>query len=232
MAKKNTKKKKITRQSKTRKVEIPNQYILPLKEIHSLPRDQTFNLLDIGAGVRDIKKFLPSNIKYVSLDCITPGGIKHNIILDLDKGSDGEGHIPIKSDSFDIVLCLETLEHLQNPQRTMEEILRITTDDAWVFLSMPNEYNFWLRLQYLFGMKDKMKEPFQIVNKHLHIHLPRVKDIKRFFGNYLNLDETYYGWNSYRAPKIFNKILSKLSRIWPSMFTRMIVIKGTKFTTP
>ena len=110
----------------------------------------------------------------------------------------------------------------------MREILRITHEDSMIFLSMPNEYNFWLRLQYLFGIKDQMKEPFQIVNKHLHIHLPRVKDIKRFFNSYINIEEVYYGWDSYKGPKIFNKLLTKLSTIWPSMFTRLVVVKGIK----
>ena len=93
---------------------------------------------------------------------------------------------------------------------------------------MPNEYNFWLRFQYLFGIKENMKEPFQTVNKHLHIHLPRVKDIKKLFNKSLNIEKIYYGWDSYRAPKIFNKLLTKLARVWPSMFTRVVVIKGVK----
>lgn len=207
---------------------IPIQYILPIKEISNLPSDKKYSLLDIGAGMRDIKKFLPKNIRYFSLDCTAD--VKHDITLDLDRGSDGNGHIPVKSNNIDIVLCLETLEHLRNPQRTMDEILRIAKDDALIFLSMPNEYNFWLRLQHLFGIKDKMKEPFQIVNKHLHIHLPRVKDIKKFFSNYVEVESVHYGWNSCRAPKIFNKVLTKLSRIWPSMFTRVVVVKGKKYS--
>lgn len=222
----------VKKNSKKIENNIPSQYILPLKEIHSLPKDKVYTLLDIGAGVRDIKKFLPKNINYMSLDYIS--NIKHDITLDLNVGSDGNGRIPVTSNSFDIVLCLETLEHLNSPQKTMNEILRISKDDALIFLSMPNEYNFWLRLQYLFGVKDHMKEPFQVVNRSLHIHLPRVKDIKRFFSNYVDVQTTYYGWNSYRAPKVFNKILTKLSQIWPSMFARMVVVKGVKhsFTTP
>lgn len=205
---------------------IPIQYILPIREIANLPKDKQFTLLDIGAGVRDIKKFLPKNIQYFSLDC--NDNINHNIKLDLNKGSDGYGHIPVKSNTFDIILCLETLEHLQNPQKTMKEILRISKDDAIIFLSMPNEYNFWLRLQYILGIKDDMKDPFQVVNHNLHIHLPRVKDIRTFFNDYLNIKKVYYGWNSYRAPRIFTKVLTKLARIWPSMFTRVVVIKGSK----
>ena len=208
---------------------MPIQYLLPLKEINKLPKDINFTLLDIGAGIRDIKKFLPDNIKYISIDC--NDNINHNLKLDLNIGSDGKGHIPIASNTFGIVLCLETLEHLQNPHNTIKEILRLSKDNALIFLSMPNEYNFWLRLQYLFGVKDDMKDPFQVVNHNLHIHLPRVKDIKRLFSSYLNIEKTYYGWDSYRAPKIFNKILTILAKVWPSVFTRIVVIKGKKNTT-
>lgn len=206
--------------------DLPTQYILPIKEISKLPKDKEFRLLDIGAGVRDIKKFLPNNIRYLSLDCNK--SVKHNIQLDLDKGSDGMGHIPIKSNSFDIVLCLETLEHLRNPDKTIKEIIRISKDNASIFLSMPNEYNIWLRLQYMLGIKDSMKEPFQVVNKHLHIHLPRVKDIKKLFNKHLKITKTHYGWNSCRAPKAFDRVLTKLANVWPSMFTRIVVVKGVK----
>lgn len=207
-------------------INAPTQYSLIIKAMKKLPKNREFNLLDIGAGTKDIQKFLPKNINYISLDCRGD----HDIEIDLDKGSDGNGHIPIDSKAFDIILCTETLEHLQNPHKVMNEILRISKDDASIFLSMPNEYNFWLRLQYLLGIKDKMKEPFQVVNRHLHIHLPRVKDIEKFFGNYLYIEETYYGWSSYRFPKVFDKALSKLSKIYPSLFARIVTVKARKYT--
>ena len=202
---------------------IPPQYLMPLDELKTLPEDTIFTLLDIGAGTKELKKFLPENIKYFSLDIQGP----HNLLVNLDHQK-----IPLRDNSVDIIMCMETLEHIQNPNKVMEELKRIAKDDAWFFISMPNEYNFWLRLLYMFGVKDSMKEPFQIVNKHLHIHLPRVKDIKRFLSGYLDIEKVYYGWNSYRAPKFLNGFLTNLARIWPSMFTRFVVIKGLKKELP
>lgn len=210
---------------------MPIQYILPIKEINKLIKEinkflnsntksKSYKLLDIGAGSKDLKTFLPSKIGYYSLDCTS----NHNIKVDIDKVK----KLPIKNKEYDIVVCLETLEHVCDPNKVIREIVRITKDNGMMFLSMPNEYNFWLRLQYLFGIKDKMKEPFEVVNKHLHIQLPRVKDIKKLFSNYIEIKETYYGWDSYRAPKFFNKALTKLANIWPSMFTRVVVIYGIK----
>ena len=43
-----------------------------------------------------------------------------------------------------------------------------------------------------------------------------------------NIKRIYYGWNSYRAPKFLNKTLTWLGNVWPSMFTRMVVVMGGK----
>jgi len=199
---------------------IPTQFILPLKEISKLNKDKRYRLIDIGAATREIKKFLPENVRYYSLD----NNGDHDVNFDLDLGK-----MPFKSKVFDIVLCLETLEHVRNPTAVLQEINRISRNDARIYLSMPNEYNLWLRLLYFLGIKDKMKEPFEVVNKHLHIHLPRVKDIINLFKKHFRIKEVSYGWNSCRAPKIFDKIISKLSNVWPSMFTRVVVTSCRKY---
>lgn len=42
-----------------------------------------------------------------------------------------------ESDSFDLVVCCEVLEHLKQPDRALEEICRISSN--YVLLSVPNE---------------------------------------------------------------------------------------------
>ena len=200
---------------------IPTQFVLPLQEIARLPNNKMYRLLDIGAATKEIEKFLPEHIMYYSLDNVGD----HDYEFDLD-----DGRMPFKSGVFDIVLCLETLEHVKDPASVLNEIQRISKDDARIYLSMLNEYNLWLRLLYFLGIKDEMKEPFEVVNKHLHIHLPRVKDILRLFRKHFIVSSIHYGWNSCRAPKIFDKIISKLSNIWPSLFTRLVVVSARKYT--
>jgi len=78
--------------------------------------NKKYKLLDIGAGEHLIKKFLPKNIKYISIDSI--GKQNYNINLNSNK-------LPFKDKSFDIILCLETLEHILSPHNLMNEILRI-----------------------------------------------------------------------------------------------------------
>jgi len=194
-----------------------------LKIINSLPTTY-YKLLDIGAREKELKNVLPKNIQYFSLDIVG----KQDYICDLEKEK-----IPVKKESFDIVICLETLEHISNPYKAMKEILRIAKKDALFIMSMPNEYNFILRFYYLIGKKTDMQKPFKIVSKHLHIHTPRVKDILSFFSEYIKIEEKYYYWQS-QASKTNNlaysvdKLINQLAKIYPSLFSRIVVIKGKR----
>jgi len=45
---------------------------------------------------------------------------------------------PLQDDSFDIVLCLETLEHLENPHHCIWEIKRVLKENGIFIVSIPN----------------------------------------------------------------------------------------------
>lgn len=46
-------------------------------------------------------------------------------------------HLPYQNNSFDLVVCLEVLEHLKNPEKALDEILRVSKGS--VIISVPNE---------------------------------------------------------------------------------------------
>jgi len=45
--------------------------------------------------------------------------------------------LPVKGGAFDIVCCLETLEHIQNDKTAVEEIARVTKPEGMVILCVP-----------------------------------------------------------------------------------------------
>ena len=205
------------------------QFIMPVRVIRRLPKERNYKLLDVGASTKFLEKLLPENVKYYSLDCTG----KHNWVFDLEKGK-----LPIKSGFFDIVVCLETLEHITNPESVIKEILRVGKKEAIFILSMPNDYNFVLRFYYLLGKKTNIQKPFKTVTEHLHIHVPRVKDIINFFSEYIKIEEVYYGWSSrtgLRASgitgqiyKIIDGFINVLAKIYPSLFARIVSVKGRR----
>ncbi|MFH1425106.1 MAG: methyltransferase domain-containing protein [archaeon] len=205
------------------------QFVLPIASLKKLAGKKRYKMIDIGAGKRYIKKFLPKNIEYNSLDFQG----EHDILFNLDSGK-----LPIKSESYDIILCLETLEHTLHPMRIMKEIVRIAKPRAIFLLSMPNDYNFYCRFNFLLAKKTLVQEPFQTVEKNLHIHTPRSRDILEFFSQYVKVVGVDYPWYSRTSAhnknltgqifKVIDSFIRPLSKINPSLFSRCVVIKGVK----
>lgn len=53
--------------------------------------------------------------------------------------------LPFKDDSFDLVVCTEVLEHLDNPRKAYKELIRVSK--KYILLSVPNEPFFtWQRI--------------------------------------------------------------------------------------
>jgi len=199
---------------------VGNQYnsILPrLKELGKI------KILDIGAG-EGIKRYLSKDIIYKTLDF----GEKYDYNFNLDSGK-----LPLKDKEFDVILCMETLEHVMYPKRVLKEIKRVLKDNGTVFISMPNEYNFVQRLYYLFGKKTLVDEPFEVVEKHLHIQKPRVKDIIQVVGGEFKIKKVWYLWQSRASMTnnvayLIDRGINVLAKIYPSMFSRMVLIEGEK----
>jgi len=114
------------------------------------------SVLDVGCGegvpLLGIFSEFPSgnSINGVDYDEIKLLMIKNNI----PQGNFVKGNIynlPYKSKSFDLVLCLEVLEHLSYPQKALEEIKRVSSQD--ILFSVPDEplWSFLnvVRLKYM-----------------------------------------------------------------------------------
>jgi len=51
--------------------------------------------------------------------------------------------------AFDIVLCSDVLEHMENPARILRDIARVLTDKGLAVLSIPNSWNLMERIRFL-----------------------------------------------------------------------------------
>jgi len=208
-----------------------NHYRMPIHEINKKTKDgKKYFFLEVGAGPKMIENFIPKNVIYHTLDNAenfwhTNYTYSHNL--------DG-GKFPIKNNKiYDILLCNDTLEHVMYPEKIIEEMIRVAKDDATFFFSMPNEYNFMLRIYYLIGKKTEVDEPFKVVEKNLHIHKPRVEDIINLFSKYFVIEKVDYVWQSRKSEgseiaRRIDKIFQKLAKVYPSLFCRTVSLKCRK----
>lgn len=59
--------------------------------------------------------------------------------------------LPFSDREFDLVTCIEVIEHLFNPASVLSEVRRILRDDGFLVISTPNEYEWFQRLKFLSG---------------------------------------------------------------------------------
>lgn len=112
-------------------------------------------LLEVGCGqgwlLRDIAAALP-DIRLTGID-IRPEAIEfaRSLVPDADLRVVDAGSLPFSDHEFDLVVCSEVLEHVDDPKAVLREIDRVSRGRSVV--SVPDEPLFWtanlLRGKYL-----------------------------------------------------------------------------------
>lgn len=97
-------------------------------------------ILDVGCGEGSLLRMLGDKGNTVSgIDASESGRISCE-----EKGIDcavidiSSEKFPSSDDSFDIILCLETLEHLENPHHCIWEIKRVLKEGGLFIVGIPN----------------------------------------------------------------------------------------------
>lgn len=97
--------------------------------------------------------------------------------LDVRKGD--IYNIPFKDNSFDLVICCEVLEHLEQPEKALAELERVTKN--YVILSVPNEPVFKLA-NFLRG-----KNILRLGNDREHVNHWSGDSFEKFVGDKFNV---------------------------------------------
>lgn len=127
-------------------------------------------ILDVGADEQYIKNYLCNGDQYVGI-----GFGNCDVHLDLEKSN-----IPYPDNEFDVVLCLDVLEHLDNIHHVFDEICRVS--NKYVILSLPNP---WADLFDMLRNKDY--RPGQPM-KFYGLPVDRPKDRHKWFFSCLEAE--------------------------------------------
>ena len=103
-------------------------------------RHSHYGLADLGCRTMDLKPLLLGCHNYIGTDLV-PG--KDVVQCNLEKG------LPeFETNSYDVVVALDVLEHLENCHALLEDMMRVARKT--VYISLPNMYYLSFRLQFLF----------------------------------------------------------------------------------
>ena len=130
----------------------PLSSTLPLAEIHHFNQNERdlwvhrkargtpdgSRVLDVGAGTCQYRPFF-GHCEYRAHDFKKYEGVKlgnTTVYGDIDYVSDIE-NIPVSSESFDLILCTEVLEHVPEPIEAMREMSRIIKPGGRLLITAP-----------------------------------------------------------------------------------------------
>ena len=114
-------------------------------------------LCDLGSRDEILRKYLPKHVEYQGVD-IYPIG-------DKTVYSNIEEKICFKDDTFDFVLAIDVLEHTNDIDGAIHELLRVSK--RGFIINLPNELYFRYRLRLLFGkISNKFKVNLDTSDRH------------------------------------------------------------------
>lgn len=88
-------------------------------------------VLDVGCGIKPYRRYFENSQLYIGVDK-NPNGAD---IVGVAEA------LPVRSTYFDIVLCTQVLEHVEQPHKALKEIKRVLRNNGLLILST---HGFWI----------------------------------------------------------------------------------------
>lgn len=141
-----------------------------ITQVFSKEIAESNSLLDVGCDFNTLKKIVGSKVTGIDLY----GAPDFKVDLEREKlshFSDGE---------FDMIVCTEVLEHLENFHEMIDEIFRVS--NRYILISLPNCADFFTRINILFTGN---------IGKFYGLPLEKPEDRHRWFFSHLNLENFF-----------------------------------------
>lgn len=139
------------------------------------------SVVDIGCGDGGLFSLIKKNSKYTGVD-ISPTQLKafksslsstsNNIpvLIKADVSS-----LPLKTNSFDVAIVCDVLEHVIDPLMVIQEIRRVVKKGGYIILGIPNEN--LLELVRLIALRFPLRSPdhiYAIYSSDIKKHFPKI----------------------------------------------------------
>ena len=149
-------------------------------------------VLDIASGTgygtymmaQDAKKVIGVDISQDAIDY----SIEHYSSKNIEYKCGGAYKIPVQDNSIDIVVSLETIEHLDKPEIFVKEVKRVLRKDGLFVVSTPNDDQF-------------------VEGNEFHVHQFQLPELKKLTVKYFKNIKYYYQLSYYATALMDEKNL-------------------------
>ncbi len=176
---------------------------------HHLPKISGLSILDVpcGAGAFSARlAALGANVVPMDIEAVEPFHADRALrIL-----GDANQPLPFPDGSFDALVTIEGIEHLENPAFYVRECARVVKPGGWVFLSTPNVDSFRSRKSaFVYGF-HRYFGPWSDVHKDSWHLLPVDMVFLRGAAKKANLEIVDVTVNDMRGKNPFKELLRPL----------------------
>lgn len=105
-------------------------------------------LLDVGCGICQLHAFVEERFQtYVGADAVRYEAVPEGI--DFYKVDLDTGRVPVPDGFADVVVAVETIEHLENPRAFARELTRLVKPGGRIVITTPNQLSLLSKLTLL-----------------------------------------------------------------------------------
>ena len=162
-----------------------------------LPKDKNVKILDAGCGIGNgTKRLLENGYKNV-----TALDKKYKLKIDVPFiKADLDKDLEFK-ETFDVIICQELIEHLENPRHLLRELKKILSDKGIIILTTPNIFCWKARIYYplkriIWGFREedyKVSGHITPVTKYDFQRICNEENLKILRITYNNSDKEIFG---------------------------------------
>lgn len=181
-------------------------------------------LVDVGCGTGQLCSYLGGRFaRYIGVDAVRYDEMPSQIDFhahDLDRGQ-----IPLPGDLADVVVALETIEHLENARAFFRELVRLIKPGGWLVVTTPNQLSF---LSLLTLVIKRRFSAFQDVHYPAHLTALLEVDLRRMAAE-CGLQETKIEYSrSGRIVLTGHHYPRFLARVFPRLCSDNLLLIGRK----
>lgn len=164
---------------------------------------QSSSILDVGCDCNTLKHLLGTKVTGVDLY----GNPDYKIDFEKEKLA------RFKDGEFDMIICTEVLEHLENLYEMINEIFRVSS--KYILISLPNCADFFSKISILFTGH---------IGKFYGLPIEKPDDRHRWFFSHTDIDKFFSEYSQRNNHKILRRfLLCNYSYTWRGALVRLFI---------